>query len=99
MTVRNENLSAERKRKEREKRGTSGLEVDIIRNMCAPITKVNINTHHDGDALCRDDYVATHASVYRDHHRLVGRGLYGERQRGPCGEGWVLLYVADGLHQ
>jgi hypothetical protein len=54
---------------------------------------------HDGDALCRNDYITANASVYWDDHRLVGRGLYGER-REPRREGIrMLLHDAGGLHQ
>lgn len=67
--------------------------------MPPPPMKFNINTHYDGDALRRDDYITTNASVYWDDHRLVGRGLYGER-REPRREGvWMLLHDAGGWHQ
>lgn len=83
----------ERQKREGSRSGAGGVLDNPER---APtITKFNANTHHDGDALCRD-YITTYSSIYCDDHR---RGLYDER-RGPRREGvWMLLHDAGGLHQ
>jgi len=67
VTVRNDDLSVERKRK----KGRSEIGGGHNPKRVPHITKFNISTHHDGNTLRRDDYVTTHVSVYRDDHRLV----------------------------